>query len=799
MRQYESREGLCREMTACGVGRAEMATGRPFDEIAARMISAIIRTRRDGRLSHRLRQSAFRRPSVIVRLLLSLSIAVTSRVNAQIVRRCDAGARVRAVEFNGSPRFDATTLAATIVTQSPSFAVRVLHFGTLSCADTLEIQRDALRIAVLHRQAGWFLASVTPQYRRAPNGVRIRFVISAGTVATIDTVRVEGLPLRATGGTFDDPLRALQGRRFDRVRVDSAINEVLTQLRDAGYARAPRPENAIVIDTATAKASLALRFAPGRVTRLGEVSINVQHLDSLHSRVDSVAVARLVQLQPGQRFRASSILDAQRALYRTEAFRLVLIDTLTPIGVGKDSLIDLRIGLAEAPVRSARVGLGWATQDCIRAQARISDRGFFGLGRRVELSARASKIGIGAPADFAPGVCAGALQNDPFSAKLNYYVGSTLSDTRLFGYALAPRVTVYSERRGEPFAYLRETTIGSVVEVSGQIDRRTTQTSGFQFEDGRTITDPVISCERFAQCRPEDYALNFFGRGLGIISTSVSHDRTNDPTNPSSGARLRGELRAGQTFSSLVSSLRFYRVSIEASVYQRLFKGIVAMRVQFARDFAPGAQLVDGSPLIPQQERLFAGGQSSVRGFQQNLLGPLVYVVDSVKRTVSASGDSVVEVIPGRGYTRAVARGGTALLVANLEWRRPIRWISSALQGAMFVDAGNVWEGGSEPFRVSDLRVTPGIGLRLSTPVGPFRVDVGYSPYPPTAGRALYFTAKDANGNNGTIQCASPGNSVSVDPNNPGSIFDCPSTYRPPSPKTLLSRLVFHFGLGQAF
>jgi len=772
----------------------QLAMGRPFDEIAARMIHLFINHRRDSP-----RSDVSGRARLVVRLLALLCVSFTTRADAQLVRRCDAAARVRAVEFSGSPRFDATTLAATIVTQSPSFAQRVLHIGTLPCADTLEIQRDALRIAVLHRQAGWFQASVVPRYRRAPNGLRILFAITPGTVATIDTVRTEGLPVRASGGAFDEPLRKMQGRRFDRVRVDSAITEVLALLRDAGYARAGRPENTIVIDSVAAKVSVAFKFAPGIITRLGVVSINVQHLDSLHPRVDSVAVARLVKLQPGQRFRATSLLDAQRALYRTEAFRLVLIDTLTSIGVGKDSLIDLRIGVAEAPLRTARVGLGWATQDCLRAQARVSDRGFLGLGRRVELSARASKIGIGAPADFAPDICSSALRNDPFSAKLNYYAGTTLSDTRLFGYALAPRVTVYSERRGEPYAYLRETTVGSVVEVSGQIDRRTSNTTGFQYENGRTLTDPVISCERFAQCRPEDYALNFFGRGLGIVSTSVSHDRTNDPANPSSGARLRGELRAGQTFSTLVSSLRFYRVSVDAALYQRLFRGVIAMRVQFARAFAPGAQLVDGSPLIPQQERLFAGGQNSVRGFQQNLLGPIVYVVDSVIHTTNAAGEPIVEAARGVGYKRAVPRGGTAMLVANLEYRRPVRWLSSALQVAAFVDAGNVWEGGSEPFRWGDIRVTPGAGLRLNTPVGPFRVDIGYSPYTARAGRALYFTAKDANGNNGTIQCASPGNSVSIDPNNAGSIFNCPSTYQPPSPKTLLSRLVFHFGLGQAF
>ena len=115
-----------------------------------------------------------------------------------------------------------------------------------------------------------------------------------------------------------------------------------------------------------------------------------------------------------------------------------------------------------------------------------------------------------------------------------------------------------------------------------------------------------------------------------------------------------------------------------------------------------------------------------------------------------------------------------------------------------FVDLGNVWEGGSEPFRMANLRATPGMGMRIVTSLGPFRIDVGYQPYAPRAGRAL-FLSKAAGGVSGSIQCASPGNTVSIDVTNPGSIFDCPETYRPPRGRGVLSHLAFHFGLGQAF
>lgn len=711
--------------------------------------------------------------------------------------RCDAPRRVIGVAFAGSPRFGNDTLSASIVTHGPSRLHRWFGIGDAMCADTLEIRRDALRIAVLHRAAGWFTASVVPRVTSSPRGVRVLFDIVPGPVATLDTIDVRGLPEAPDGRRpFDTPLRDLENEPLDRGRLANGIAEVLTRLRDAGYARAVRGDNSIVIDTLNARATAQATFAPGPRMTIGRLHVDVQGIGSDPPTADSADVVRIANVSAGQRFRASRIVEAQRDLYRSEAFRFVLIDTITPTAGAPDSVIDLRVSVAQARTRYARTGLGWATQDCIRVQGRVADRNFLGVGRKAELNVRASKIGRGAPADFAPGLCSNTVRRDSISSfRLNYFAGLSLSDTRLFSAAIAPVLTIYSERRGEPLVYLRETDIGMALDLTRQLTRRTIGTAGFQYENGRTVTDPVESCSRFAQCRPEDYALSQFGRGLGIVSTAVTHDRTNDAVNPSRGQRLRGELRAGQTFSEIVSSLRFYRTSSEGTMYRPLLGGVLATRLQLSRAFAPGAQLVDGSPLLPQQERLYAGGQNSVRGFQQNLLGPVIYVVDSVVTVVRPSGETVFEAAPGVRERRIVPRGGTALVVANLEYRHALPGLSQQLQLALFVDAGNVWETQSGGFRRGDMRATPGAGLRIGTPLGPFRLDVGYQPYPPRAGRALYFTP----GSSGNIYCASPGNTVDIARIGSSDIFSCPESFRPAKATGVLSRLVFHFGLGQAF
>lgn len=720
-------------------------------------------------------------------------IVPAGALTAQRAARCEPAARIRTVAFEGSPQFDGLTMAMTVMTRQPGFAKRILRLGTAPCVDTLEVRRDALRLAILHRQAGWFQATVAANIARASDGTRVRFVVTPGREAILDTVIVQGMPTPSDGRRpYEQPLHALEDKRFDRTRVDTTVSLVVARLRDAGFARASIPVTRITIDSASAQVRLELAFNSGPRLRIGTIQVSVRPVTPGRPRVDSADVARLVHIDAGEPFRASALLDAQRTLYRSEAFRLVLMDTVSP-PAHADSLIDLRIAVAEARTRSARVGLGWATQDCIRAQGRINDRGFLGVGRRVELSVRASKLGLGAPAGFAPALCSPALRDDPFSQRVNYYVGSTLTNTRLFGLPVVPLVSVYSERRGEPYAFLRETSVGALAELSRQFSTRTGGTAGFQYENGKTTTDPVVSCTRFGLCRPEELVLSAFGRGVGIVSTSMSHDRTNDLTNPSRGWRVRGEVRVGETVSELVSTVRFTRTTGEWAGFGRLLGGVIGGRVQAAGAFAPGAELVDGTPLIPQQERLFVGGQNSVRGYQQNLLGAVDYVVTKVQRA-GAGGSEYVAVANADG--RAVPRGGTAMLVGNIEWRRSFRFVAEQLQFAAFLDAGTLWETRSDRFRWSSMRYTPGWGVRVVTPLGPFRMDIGYRPYGARAGRALYFSpSTDASGSG--IYCASPRVANAV--GDYTSVFSCPATFTPPPSGSILSRLVFHFGLGQAF
>ena len=110
------------------------------------------------------------------------------------------------------------------------------------------------------------------------------------------------------------------------------------------------------------------------------------------------------------------------------------------------------------------------------------------------------------------------------------------------------------------------------------------------------------------------------------------------------------------------------------------------------------AHSLEQDPDLPISERFFAGGGSSLRGFDTDYAGPIY---------------------PGTN----TPSGGNALIVASTEIRIPL---FRFLHLAGFYDTGNVFR------TISDIGFggfshTLGGGLRIKTPFGPLRADYGYN------------------------------------------------------------------------
>jgi len=242
------------------------------------------------------------------------------------------------------------------------------------------------------------------------------------------------------------------------------------------------------------------------------------------------------------------------------------------------------------------------------------------------------------------------------------------------------------------------------VSVSGQYQLQFTKVF-----DQSIPTDEQLTIDReFPQVR------------LSTLSGSVLWDRRNDPIAPSNGTLASADLEVAPR--ALGSEVGFVKTLLQLSGYRAIddaHRFVVAARAEvgLAHGFATqeltdpaGNAVLDpstGQPVfvaaLPASERFYSGGGSSVRGFDQDVLGvPLIITNDGL------------------------SLGGNGLVVLNLELRTRVGRVFGRDFGVVtFVDGGNVFLNASDT-SLTALRGTTGFGFRYNSPLGPIRLDYGF-------------------------------------------------------------------------
>ena len=156
---------------------------------------------------------------------------------------------------------------------------------------------------------------------------------------------------------------------------------------------------------------------------------------------------------------------------------------------------------------------------------------------------------------------------------------------------------------------------------------------------------------------------------------------------------VRGELQLGQT-------LRFGGGETQA----------VALRFLMGAGYGYG-----NSTTVPFEKQFYAGGANSMRGWQARALGP-------------------GRVEPWTEYFLIPSQMGDFKMEANVEYRFPIVW---KLEGALFLDAGNVWDlrrsdfSEGSNFSFDTIAADWGMGIRVNLDFILVRIDTGFKVYEP--------------------------------------------------------------------
>lgn len=720
--------------------------------------------------------------------------------------RCDPGdVEVRQLAFTGNSAFTDAELASAVVTTPSGWARRVLRLpsSVRYCLDRAELPNDRVRLVVFYRRRGFPDVSVDTVVKpTGKNAVEVEFRISEGRPITVAGLTIAGLDSVFNPGRITNALPLRQGARFDRVYAEAARDTVSRRLRNAGYPEAQVTSRSAV-DAASYLAWDTLTVKPGPLTRIGPVDISVTPYPRKQRQISDLVVRRLIGLHPGKLYREQDLVNAQRRLYQTEAYQHV---TLFPDSVSrKDSTVTLRAVLIENAMHSARLGAGYGTLDCFRVTGELSNYNFGGRAQRLDLTARVSKIGIGEPLSGAKDLCATA-KGDPYSNKLNYYAGATLRQPLFAGLLAIPALTVYTERVSEFKAYLRTTAIGGIASVTVQRWPAVPMTFAYSMDYGRTEAQPALFCAVFNVCDQETRNRFQESQRLAVLSATISRDNSNSFISPSRGGIMRLEVRHASPAILSDPTLRFNKLQGEGSRYWGVGGGnVFAFRLRTGAVF--GKTFGSATGFIPPQERLYAGGPTTVRGFNQNELGSAIYIAngfDVVIEPAGAAKDTFFRTGSATRYRRTVPLGGNSLIVANAELRLRSPVLSDVLQLTLFTDAGDVWNRGqSGVFRNFQIKVTPGVQIGAFTPVGPVRVVLGYNPYRKPAG-PIYFESNRQQG--GGLPCVSPGNTIPVHnrPTPDGDILvqdeaPCGATFRPAAETSFRSKLTLSLAIGQAF
>ena len=594
------------------------------------------------------------------------------------------------------------------------------HFTTQQIKDVLAIQtgerfrEDEVRarvqaLIIKYGDDGFnpdvdLIPEEVPSTRADGDGeVIVRLPIVEGPLRILKAIGVVGAS-QIPEAEVRKVVRSQPGQPFRDQQIRQDNDAIFALYRNAGY------ESAVVrvtlADGPNYTATFTIAEGPQTIVDHVLVAGNV--------RVRTNTIIGQVQLREGEPYGAAARAESLRRLNELAIFRRVTITTAPAVG---ENRVDVIVNVEEAPATTLGYGGGLefgrttrTTVEGFEDRFEFAPRGFFEVGRRNLFGGNRS-INLFSRVSLRP-------RNDPDDPAKDGK-GFGLSEYRVTGSyreAHAWRsntdliVTTGVERAiRTSFTYIRR---GASAEALRRLTPKLSVFARYALDSTR-LFDTRISEEDqplidrlFPQIR------------LSSFSTGVVWDRRDNILDPTAGGWLSAdaELAAQQ----LGSEVGFAKTFMQATGFRRITRrGRVVlagrMQVGLARGFPREVPLTtedgltvngpDGQPLtttiadIPAGRRFFAGGSTSVRGFQQDRLG-------------------VPEVLNAAG----LSNGGNGLVIMNGEVRTRV---FSTLSLVAFVDGGNVFKRISD-IRAGDFRSSAGFGIRYRSPLGPLRMDFGF-------------------------------------------------------------------------
>ena len=382
------------------------------------------------------------------------------------------------------------------------------------------------------------------------------------------------------------------------------------------------------------------------------------------------------------------------------------VDVETPPVPGSNDQVDVVYNVKETTSGSFVFGLGYSQSYGVTTSVQLSQNNFLGGGNRVSVEASRSSY----------------LQRYGFSYTNPFFTDDGVS----LGYNLSWRELDYSDFNTAQY----NSTNGAAQMIFGvPITENDTVSLMFGIDSNQITTYQGATPQSII-----DYIDAIGTRTFHAWRTELgwARDTRNDYFMPTRGLFQR----VGLETTLPGSTVEYYKINYQISKYWPIIPSLVInTRFEFGYGDSYGndttrevcghnettssgytywvPEACNGNNLsrtitasgLPFYENFYAGGTNSVRGFEDNTLGPRSE--------------------PTASYPKGQPLGGSLKTVGSVEAYFPKLFDSPSARLSAFLDFGNVYTGTND-FDANELRVSTGVALLWRAPVGPISISYAF-------------------------------------------------------------------------
>jgi outer membrane protein insertion porin family len=595
-----------------------------------------------------------------------------------------------AVTFTGNQKVSDKALADVVETSTSggfrSFFARIFRRPTGVTRAQLSADRDA--IESYYRLNGFSTVAVaTPVVATRNDGTMlVDFPITEGPQTIVTGVALEGV--QQVAGKELPPLQLRAGQPLNPQFERADVVALQTFYSDRGNAEVQvKPREEISADKTSAR--VAYVVAEGPKITVDQVVVR----GNTYTKTN--VVLRQADLEKSDPFSYTSILEAQRNLYRLGIFQRVDIqpeqagtslsqrNVVISVEEGKDVTIAGSVG-----VTSGITGTG--NRLSLLGSVSIANRNLFGTGRYAGLEL----------------IWAGQSRKEAFLTYREPFLGP---------WAMPVQVTAFQVDTLRQGAHIRQR--GTFVEATKVARYQTRFSLRYEYRISQCLIEHADDvCSQVAEAFVPGLDRSIANVKISSLTPTFFWDRRDDPIDPHRGFLSSASVE--YAFRALAADAHFLKEFTQAAWYLPLGGRSVfgvSGRVGLIQDLGGGLD-ENGERLsgVPLSERFTAGGDSSHRAFALDLLG-------TTCKDPRDGGPDCHPTLVILGDGRVAPVGGQALFLFNADYRFPI---AGPVGGTVFFDAGNVYS--DTRLQFTNLRYGVGAGVRYLSPVGPIRFDIGY-------------------------------------------------------------------------